>query len=751
MRLTLLILVQLFALSAIAQDSALFQVGHAQNVNTVSWSPDSSKLISHSSPEDSLIMWDARSGKVLWKKNTAFVQNELETYTLNAFAWSPDQQVIASTGYNGKIQLWEAETGKLIWNIPAHSDEGNVVKFTADGRFLVSAADPEDSGGEVKLWDVSSGKLLRNFGGESERVIALRVDEKRDLLTAGSFTGELRTWRFSSGTHLGTRSFKPCGASNGFARGSAYSPDMRWFVARCGDRTVLTELASLKPVKVWKTRSDWDKEVTFSGDSKVLAFNDLSGYRVIKIGGLRETKVDDVINSGFTFELNADGALLAEGGGYRAEGVRVSRIADQKVLVGEGHPGIIESLAFSKDGSHFASGSTDQIVRVWSTNEKRLVHSLNGHTDDVLIVEFDDDGKTLISKGEKETIQWDLNSGQILKIEKVSTERKDDMLEKAMSVRGDSYLEDRGDEKPFALINSNNQDLIKEFTVLPQIQGFKFTPDGKHFISAAYFDPLKLWSVERGTVIREFDIGYSTDNVVAFSPDGRTFLTGGWNQNILHFEMKSGKLLWSLFPVDQTEMSAQRAQEARRLKSLRDKAEAERLADLETRPYIDRVYIEFSHYGDMTDPGHKRMLESSTRKDSVSKKPAAEANAVWLRLHNRTPLPIEIPTQSAYLDSKCFFAFPDGPKVFGLCDDREINVWHGLQDAAGEWIPFGFDFGSSSILLPNTSVLFPVPRRALENNNAVVFDFTFQKVIGGKKVDDYGSEHPLKFTLADAK
>ncbi|MEP6945080.1 MAG: hypothetical protein ABJA02_04125, partial [Acidobacteriota bacterium] len=111
-----------------------------------------------------------------------------------------------------------------------------------------------------------------------------------------------------------------------------------------------------------------------------------------------------------------------------------------------------------------------------------------------------------------------------------------------------------------------------------------------------------------------------------------------------------------------------------------------------------------------------------------SKKATAlsDSNAVWLSLHNDSTLPIQVPTQSMYLpNAKCFHQFPNGEKLSGLCKDREIGIWFGVKDRLNKWIPYGFDFGSSAILLPHSSVLFPVPLSVWNKQYSIVFDYVF--------------------------
>jgi hypothetical protein len=239
------------------------------------------------------------------------------------------------------------------------------------------------------------------------------------------------------------------------------------------------------------------------------------------------------------------------------------------------------------------------------------------------------------------------------------------------------------------------------------------------------------------------------------SDNGNLFAEGGsWGNAAIRItevksplkfrDLKGGKIP----PYVPTELEANlneaRLRRQRELNAVR--YERDQKAALETEGLQKLVYIAFEHYGDMKEPGSLRMIENSAPNQSKARKSAADANAVWLRLHNDSRLPIEIPTQSMYLpDRKCFHQFSGSIKVLGLCDGAEIAVWFGLEDKKGKPIPYGFDFGSSAILLPGHSVLFAVPVAVLNNGNAIRFDYTFQNVDSENKVSDYGTRKTLNF------
>ena len=445
--------------------------------------------------------------------------------------------------------------------------------------------------------------------------------------------------------------------------------------------------------------------------------------------------------------LNHDGSLVAAFPGYRADGAEIfdTRTGERRHWL-VGHPGAIKSLAFSSDGRSFVSGSADRIVRVWDTQSKKIRFSLEGHTGPVESLEFSENGRTLISTSEHETIIWDFEKGVKLN-ETNERQRFEDQKQRSLSPSGKLALVEEHD-KPFRLVDPQTNRTLKEFTFIDQLDSLVFCSDEKHFLVKPWWSGWQLWSIDTGKPIREFDLGYSYYNRVAFHPSEKIFITGGEGQNIFMFDLESGEKIWSLFEIDREEFDAKKASEVRRITHINDEKERARLADIQNQPYVDKVYITFDHYGDMTPLGEQRIGESDTPKKSKLKKTATEANAIWLRLHNDSPLPISVPTQSMYLPSgKCFHQFPAGQKILGLCDNREISVWLGLEDKNGKRLSYGLDFGSSVILLPGTSVLFAVSIDDLQDGRAIVFDVAFQKPVDGGEIENYGNEKTLRFRM----
>ena len=74
--------------------------------------------------------------------------------------------------------------------------------------------------------------------------------------------------------------------------------------------------------------------------------------------------------------------------------------------------GLILSAAFSHDGIHIVSGSSDNSVQVWDASTGAALQQLYGHTDYVNSVAFSHDGIHIVSGSDDKSVQvWDASMG----------------------------------------------------------------------------------------------------------------------------------------------------------------------------------------------------------------------------------------------------------------------------------------------------------------------------------------------------
>ncbi|ROQ78284.1 serine/threonine protein kinase [Streptomyces sp. CEV 2-1] len=88
-------------------------------------------------------------GVQVWDTTTGTTLAELPERT-NMFDISPDGRYVVTGGYDRKIRLWEAATGRCVHTLEANPESLAQVFFTADGRNVVSA----DLRPAIHLWEL---------------------------------------------------------------------------------------------------------------------------------------------------------------------------------------------------------------------------------------------------------------------------------------------------------------------------------------------------------------------------------------------------------------------------------------------------------------------------------------------------------------------------------------------------------------------------------------------------------------------
>jgi WD40 repeat protein len=105
-------------------------------------------------------------------------------------AFSPDGKVLASTGYDRLIKLWDVATAKEVRTLKDHSDTVYGLSFSPDGKLLASAAADR----AVKVWDVATGRRLYTLGDNTDWVYAVAWSPDGRHLAAGGIDKSIRIW-----------------------------------------------------------------------------------------------------------------------------------------------------------------------------------------------------------------------------------------------------------------------------------------------------------------------------------------------------------------------------------------------------------------------------------------------------------------------------------------------------------------------------------------------------------------------------
>jgi WD40 repeat protein len=693
------------------------QAGHTHDILRVEWSPDDRLLASYSGGDGYVKVWDVNAARLLWSARTEFVRRKDESATIHDLAWSPDAGLLAGQSANGAVVLWDVRTGRLRWVLrDAHAEEGLGVAFSADGRFVVSAAVPNGVR-EVKVWEAAGGAPAPLESG-GEVVAALKAKAKREVVNnpAVSFDGRLSAeggdWGDASikvTLVAGGKPYRTLEGHPGLVHALAFSPDGSRLASGSGDRLVrLWDARTGALLAALEGHKDSVKAVAFSPDGKTLV------------------------------SRGEDGALLV----WDAE----SGAAKGSVAVAKGGAWSDEVLAFSPDGGTLATAGDERFVRLFDTRtwaERLRLPAVDADDDDkALSVAFSPDGRTVLTGHHSGTVRlWDAETGRLLRAFKTK------LGEARVAYTPDGrrlFVVGQNEHAP-QLLDARTGAVVRKFTEEDggYNHGLAVRFDGARFATSDVGGDVLVWEAGSGRALREFDAGFSGDDAVAFSPDGRLLASGGRNQNVVVWDAETGASLWSLLPLKRPEDPLAKDTAPTFFELQAERERLTRDADKEAAPWAKLVRLSFEHFGEPSDPWQARMAETGEPSKNRRRETEASASGVWLRLRNGAPHPISFRTYSVYR-GKCG---AEGAARFGLlCEGMEIGAAYHIVDEKGERrAPNGIDMFMTSTLPPNTSVLFSVPREHLARGLSVCLEYTFVKEDEKHNPEDYGSERSVCF------
>ncbi|WP_299465952.1 c-type cytochrome domain-containing protein [uncultured Gimesia sp.] len=253
---------------------------------------------------------------------------------IDALDWSAANDLIAIARF-AEVELLSGSSDKIVQTLKGLPGKVNSVRFSPDGKWLITASGTTGLFGQAAIWEVATGKKLQEFVGHRDVLYAAQISPDKKWLSTGSYDQNIILWDIATGKQV--RQFT---GHNGAIFDLAFSPDSTTLASASADATV----------KVWQVAT-----------------------------GNRLDTLSQPLKEQYSVSFSPDGNfILAAGADNR---IRKWRLVSRKtakinplVYARFAHENPVIQIVYSPDAKLLASISDDRSLKIWDANQILLLH-----------------------------------------------------------------------------------------------------------------------------------------------------------------------------------------------------------------------------------------------------------------------------------------------------------------------------------------------------------------------------------------
>jgi len=553
------------------------------------WSPRGHMFATEGPEGSGLIdIRDPRSGQSL----RSFRGHDAD---VNLVAFSADGSMLATTGDDGTVRVWNPRSGDELRRFGGSGPEAEVwgPSFSPDGRLLAATWPAE---GVVRVWDLATGREVHELGPWQVNFVTSFSPDGRRLA--------ISTWD-SGAVVVDTRSGDKLFALE--AQGSVgdvdWSPDGRWLATSSEEGAV----------RLWGGRTG-DSRFTLVGHRGEVVAADWSpdSTRLVTGSSDGSAKVWEITEDG-TRELHSIPAQDAGGGiwvAFSPDGERVMT-GDQQITAVKiwdvGPTGDAEwanipaarqdlgGVTFTADGHQVIASNGDGSMTLWDTETGEASQAFGGRgrsPREIIAIAASPDNRFIAAAGlDGQEASWAgppaavYHSGTGERAFKVRTGHgvqdlawsPDGRFLAAVGVRGSARIVERSGASVTSLPHDHDvrlsgvgfspdgrllataaipldpadagQEAVTIWdwqagraveTIRTHAEALAFDPAGSRIATAGIFGSAVVWDVDRGKKVATLSGHTGPVNDVTFAPDGSTIATASADGTIRVWDARSG-------------------------------------------------------------------------------------------------------------------------------------------------------------------------------------------------------------------
>ncbi|MBC8347562.1 MAG: protein kinase [Verrucomicrobia bacterium] len=441
-----------------------------------------------------LSLWDLKKATELENRKLRGSAIPTGRFGFGPTTISADLRFLAYANGEGRVRVLDLTTGEAIWESKVAEERITELALSPDGSVLASSGGFVES--TVRLWHVNSGLELARLEGHRTYIQSLVYWPDGKTLASASGDQTIRLWDVGKLNEIAEtvttfasqgRPWRPLTVSQSVSTFKGHKDEV-WSLALSRDSGTLMSGGKDGVVSVWDTagRSSEDGPIilpvavvawSFAPDSKSVVTLDKQG-QLTRWHGERFQEYDSILN----FDNN------------------------------------VKTVRFSNDGELVAANLSNEMIEVWSLNERTLIRRIGSVEDPEIPIRFIGASDHLVSLrvGSGEFRKWDIEAGTVLESWTVQAPQSAGSV--MFSPSGTWSLQIYG-EHAGTLRNSATGEQTKLDLNLRQVGRGAFSPDDRFIALVSALGVGHVWetgSAKRVAIIRGFLQGQHS---AAFSPN----------------------------------------------------------------------------------------------------------------------------------------------------------------------------------------------------------------------------------------